>query len=726
MRALDKRTIRNLKKNIGQYLSIFILLTVTIAFGSAFLSVTDSIETTLKDNQKTSNLEDGNFTLNEKYQFSNEFQIEENYYIDLENNYTLRIYKNRSDINKLSLFDGSLAKTNNEITLDRVFALSNNIRLNDIIKIENFSFKVVGFISAPDYNSLFKSNNDLMMNTKDFGIGFVTEETFTELENNYNTKYNYSYRADTNEIKKYLLTNNIRITGITPRESNQAISFLEEDLGTDVPSMKALIYIVVVIIAFVFVIVANNNIEEDAKSIGTLKAFGYKNNEIIFHYMKLPLLITLISAFIGNILGYTIFIEPFKNLYYNTFSLPPLNLNLNMEAFILTTLIPILLMTIINYFLLRKKLNLKTIKFLRNDIRKSKNKNIKLSKKIPFKTRFKLRIFFDNIGNFVILFLGIYLASLLMLFSLGLKPVIEHYEDTVEKTTVAEYQYILSGPVNIDAFKLTQYQMETNFGKNNVAVNFIGLRETNQYFENLKLDSINNGIVISDSLALKKHIKVGDTLKFKDSNTDKEYEYKVLDIYEYRSSFGVFMYQSDLNKMLELPSNYYNSILSNKKLDINKQFIIREISREDVGNVAKQMLSSFEGLLGMVVLFGIVIYIVLMYILTKVIIEKYSLNISLMKVLGYNSKEIKRLYLRGTAIAVIIMLIFVMPLDKLTFDFIMDYAMGKIEGYLEVFIPLKIYIAVILIGIITYFIINKFHINKINKIPMENALKERE
>ncbi len=97
-----------------------------------------------------------------------------------------------------------------------------------------------------------------------------------------------------------------------------------------------------------------------------------------------------------------------------------------------------------------------------------------------------------------------------------------------------------------------------------------------------------------------------------------------------------------------------------------------------------------------------------------------------MKVLGYNSKEIKRLYLRGTAIAVIIMLMAVMPLDKFTFDFIMDYAMGKIEGYLEVFIPLNIYITVILIGIITYFIINKFHIKKIDKIPMENALKDRE
>lgn len=54
------------------------------------------------------------------------------------------------------------------------------------------------------------------------------------------------------------------------------------------------------------------------------------------------------------------------------------------------------------------------------------------------------------------------------------------------------------------------------------------------------------------------------------------------------------------------------------------------------------------------------------------------------------------------------------------------YAMGKIEGYIEIFIPLKIYLIVILIGVVTYFIINKFHIKKINRIPLENVLKDRE
>lgn len=273
MKTLDKRIFRDLKSNIGKYIAIFILLTATIAFGSAFLIVADSVEKNLKDNQINCNMEDGNFTLQEEYDFANsKYEIEENFYINLESDYTLRVYKTREKINKLSLFDGHMPIEENEIVLDRAFANSNNFKINDKIKFEKNEFTVVGIISAPDYNSLFKSNNDLMMNTTDFGIGFVTDKTLDNLEKQYNTKYNYSYKGDSDEIKEYLLSNNLRITDMLPKDANQSIMFLQEDMGSDIPAMKALIYIVVAIIAFVFVVLASNNIESDSKSIGTLKA----------------------------------------------------------------------------------------------------------------------------------------------------------------------------------------------------------------------------------------------------------------------------------------------------------------------------------------------------------------------------------------------------------------------------------------------------------------------
>lgn len=729
MKVLDRRVFKNLKSNLGKYLAIFILLTVTIGFGSGFLSVADGVEKTLKDNQNECNIENGNFTLSEKYDFSSsQYNIEENFYINLENNYTLRIYSQRNNINKLTLFEGRLPENLDEIALDRAFAKSNNIKISDEIKIDNNTFNVVGMISAPDYTSLFKNNTDLMMNTTDFGIGFVSKDTFNKLEKSYNTNYNYSYTEDTEEIKDFLINKGIVVSNLLPKESNQSIMFLLNDMGSDVPMLKVLIYVVVVIIAFVFVILASNSIETDAKSIGTLKALGYTNNEIIIHYLKLPIYITLLSAIIGNIFGYTLFITPFEEIYYTTYSLPPLKLELNMEAFILTTIIPIIIMIVINFFMLRKKLKFKTINFLRRDIKKNKTRNVKLSTKIPFKRRFRLRVLIDNIGNFVILFLGIYLASLILLFAIGLEPMLNHYEGTVKDTVVSNYQYVLNTPIPMDEYNLTQYQMKTYYeiGKKDVDVNFIGLNDTTKYYKNLKLKDLEDGIIISDSLALKLDINIGDIVEFKDENRDKKYEFKVLDIYEYRAGFSVFVKQSDLNELLELPEGYFNVYLSDEKIDIDKKYIINEITKEDVASVASQMLRSFNELLDAVIVFAIVIYLVLMYVLTKVIIEKNALSISLMKVFGYNNKEIKQLYLNATTIAVISCLFLVIPIEKLTFGFIMKYAMARIEGYVEVFIPLYVFAMVIGIGIATYFVINKFHMNKINKISMGDALKDRE
>lgn len=82
-------------------------------------------------------------------------------------------------------------------------------------------------------------------------------------------------------------------------------------------------------------------------SIGTLLASGYTRNELIRHYMAMPILVTLIGALIGNILGYTIMKDICAGMYYGSYSLPTYVTVWNAEAFLLTTIIPILLMLLV-------------------------------------------------------------------------------------------------------------------------------------------------------------------------------------------------------------------------------------------------------------------------------------------------------------------------------------------------------------------------------------------
>ncbi len=59
---LKKRYARDLKRNIGRYLSIFLMLMVTTALMSGFLTVSDGVLVAFNENRKECKLEDGLFS----------------------------------------------------------------------------------------------------------------------------------------------------------------------------------------------------------------------------------------------------------------------------------------------------------------------------------------------------------------------------------------------------------------------------------------------------------------------------------------------------------------------------------------------------------------------------------------------------------------------------------------------------------------------------------------
>ena len=88
----------------------------------------------------------------------------------------------------------------------------------------------------------------------------------------------------------------------------------------------------------------------------------------------------------------------------------------------------------------------------------------------------------------------------------------------------------------------------------------------------------------------------------------------------------------------------YNCIVSNEELNIDQGCLIKKISRDDILGASGQLLDSFGAVLLIVNIFSVVIYLVMMYILTKVVIDKNALSISYMKVFGYEPKEIRSLF----------------------------------------------------------------------------------
>lgn len=413
---LIKRLPRELKGDIGKYLVIFLFMTMLISLVSGFLVADNSVYDAYEKGFEKYNVEYADFVTADEMsdetikelENDNKVRIYDQRYYKLKEskrNATIRVYGERKEVNKLCIMSGRLAKADDEITLDRVFAKNNDYKVGDNIKIGDKDYKITGFVAMPDYSCLFEDNADMMFDSVNFGVASMTDSGLKKLKKSklnycYAMRYNRKPKSDkeqknmSDDFLKSLAKKAV-VTSYMPRCENKAINFTGDDMGGDKAMFILFDYIVIAILAFVFAITTSNTIIKEAGVIGTLRASGYTRGEIIRHYMINPVTVTLISAIIGNVVGYTVMVKYMASMYYNSYSLPTYNTLWNAEAFIDTTVIPVILMFIINYFVLASKLRISPLKFLRRELSKrTRRKAVRLNTKIPFMHRFRLRVVF--------------------------------------------------------------------------------------------------------------------------------------------------------------------------------------------------------------------------------------------------------------------------------------------------------------------------------------------
>lgn len=749
---LNRSLWREFKQNLARYLSISIVLIVMISAVSGFLTVVYSVKDLLYKNQDECNVEDGQFAVTQTLNKDTKDKIEdldlnlyENFYSeqDLSDDTMIRIYKNREKVDIATVYEGRLPKNRHEIALDRLFADKNDYKVGETIHLNGEDIKIVGFIAVPDYTSLIEKNNDLMMDAIHFGVAIVDNKTFDEFAEK-NITYNYSYvldKKDTsdkenydklNDIRDICLENGYMLTNMMTSDMNQTISFLPNDMGGDIPMIKALLYIILVILAFIFVVISETIIDEESTVIGTLLASGYTKNELIRHYMVLPIIITIVSCIIGNIVGYLVFPPYFKDMYYGSYCLPPLKVQFIPEAFVTTTIIPLVFMLVINYLMLRHKLNISPIRFLRRDTHKNRIKqHIKL-KHGSFFRRFQIRVILQNKGSYFTLFIGILFASFILMFGIVMGPCIDNYLQNSEDSVKADYQYVLKQPVDIknakDVEKLTITSLETYYkaGDLDLDVSFYGLDNDSKYYDDISLPSKDDEITISYDFAQKMGLKKGDKITFTNPYTEKDYKFKVYDIYDYKAGFSAYMTQKNLNDMIDQDKNYYNAYLSDKKLDIKDEYIQSKLTRNDVVKIGEQVTSSFGQMIPIMTTVSIIIYLVVMYILTKLVMDRNATNMSFLKVMGYDDKEISKLYLKASTIVVVISLIICAPFSYYLMDVLFKFAFMRFTSYIEMYMPYYLHIVVFVVGLLVYSLVNFILNRSIKKVDLGESLKESE
>ena len=477
---LNKRFPREIKNNLGKYLGMFLMMVFATSFTSGFLLAASSIEKIVGAMPETYAIEDGRFTCDFEAEddaigavealnvtvmrdFYNEEPLDLGNSGDGASNITVRIYPPREVVNIPNYAQGRAPEADNEIALDRVFMQENHgLAIGDKVLINGKEFTICGALTYPDYQALFQDNSSFMFDALTFCVAAVSQQAYQDLSPG-NEVYNYSYTfndstldlAARTDIEKDMLDalsdHNAFVNNLIDAQDNQGIGYALDDVQGDQTMWTVLLFILVVIMAFVFVVLTDATIESESSVIGTMLASGWRKREIIAHYMVLPAIIGALGSAIGLILGVNLLTDSMKSLYYHSYSIPPYYTIWDWKVVFITAVVPFLLLVSITLFGLARKMRFTPLQYLRHEaVTRKRRSSLPLPDGLRYPTRFRLRVLLRNLSHFVTLFFGILFASLLLLFGTCMLPVVQNYAGELVKTIAAPHQYVLKAPLELN------------------------------------------------------------------------------------------------------------------------------------------------------------------------------------------------------------------------------------------------------------------------------------
>ncbi|MCM1272920.1 MAG: FtsX-like permease family protein [Clostridium sp.] len=768
---LEKRVPRELIGDWSKYLVVSLFLILTIGFVSGMYVANGSMMKAADDGVTEYKMEDGHFELGREAGDDLLAAIEggevpvslyENFYRNEEedNNNdgtvdgTVRVFPETEDINLACLMEGSFPETENEICIDRMHADNSDIRVGDTITVSGQKYEITGLIAYVNYATLHEKNTDMMFDALKFNVAMVTEAGFNRLSNAVHYSYAWKYEktpADETEEKKrsddfleQLVTEamkqGVSIEDYIPRYANAAFNFATDDMGSDEAMGGVLLDILIVIIAFIFAVTISNKIAQESTTIGTLRASGYSKGELIRHYLSMPVIVTLISAVVGNILGYTLFKNVVVSMYYNSYSLPEYKTIWNPEAFFKTTFIPIVLMIVVNLIVITKMLQHTPLQFLRKDLKKKKRSKAMRLPRWKFFNRFRLRIMIQNIPNYFILFVGILFIMVLLAMAVGMPATLDYYQDKAEDMMFAKYQYVLKScktpdgnivsTENDDAEQFAMCALLRKGENMDEEISVYGVSDDSKYISIGGLDSLDgNKVYISTSYSEKYNVKEGDTIRLDEKYEDKQYEFYVEGIYDkcLSQNLAVFMPINTYRHTFEIEEDEFVGYMSNTEIsDIAEENIATVITKRDVTKMCDQLDHSMGAYMQYFQVLCTLLSAVLIYLLTKIIIEKNENAISMTKILGYENKEIAGLYMFSTTIWVVVASIASVFLGTAIMNQAWKVMMADFSGWISFHFEAVGYLKMFTFVLIGYLIVMIFDFKRIKRIPMDEALKNVE
>ncbi|MDE6656776.1 MAG: ABC transporter permease, partial [Anaeroplasmataceae bacterium] len=672
--VLNIKVVREIKNNFKTYLSVILIATLAVTLFTGIFANYKNFDERLDHIYQEANMCDGIIMTNtyseeiKEYLDSKNVFYEERLYLPATSGKLDLYLASFSDVSTLNLpYKTSLDEeiTPDMVLVDERFLDRTNSKIGDSFEVDisvlnnvTLTFTISGTMIHPEslensnYNpSFIYLGEDALLTALQNIKPMFTKNVLANLYNQFLVK-------DKNVIKevkdKFMEDENF----LYSLERSELPSNMTVD--ADVEQAKQLIYIFPVIFYLVAVLIILTSISQlinrEGKNIGILKALGFSKLEILFHYMKIFIVLSMIGSALGIILGPIIVPNVMGNKYNILYQLPKIDLPFFRWEYLISVAILIGITAFTSIFACYESMNQVPASCLRGDnavkMKLSIFRHLRIFNRLPLPILMAFRNMKRKWSRTLMVVIGVLGCSALLVCGFGIEDTINYgldleTEELIPYDVSATYSTYTEKKEELLQIEHVSYVDE--YGKYPVNIEakhlissylFILPAETHVFSIEYNQDSC----ILSRRVSEEIGASVGDEISF--VYNQKKYTVEVTKIVDFCLSQGVFVSEQKFEDMEFIPNlawinteeAIYNEEVSQAILEI--EGIASSQTMKSMRTHADEVISSIKVMTWTIKIFAILLAVVVLYNLALLNFKERVKDIATLKVLGFSRFEV--------------------------------------------------------------------------------------
>ncbi|MBE6049880.1 MAG: FtsX-like permease family protein [Clostridium sp.] len=204
----------------------------------------------------------------------------------------------------------------------------------------------------------------------------------------------------------------------------------------------------------------------------------------------------------------------------------------------------------------------------------------------------------------------------------------------------------------------------------------------------------------------------------------------VLLVFSFTLKYTVDEYMKALNVETKYNNLYvFDKLQSSKDKESTFEEFLSDKSnicttKAEVISSGKAIVKVINSIVSILICFSIFISIIVLYLICKYNIDRNSINISLLKVLGYSDSEINTMYEKWNELVISCVFILSIPIGVLLVGIFFVGIVGNLNNYIDTKVSITYCVLCFVLIISGYIVSSKLIKNSISKIEMSKILKD--